>query len=549
MKKKISDNLYVLVALVPLAACVLALSFVTCRGAGEPGADMSGQAAAPRAGMAEDEPGAAVIPEELVRPAVLAGSWYLKDPVKLRNRLNQYLERAGKIEAKSRPVALISPHAGYRYSGQAAAYGYKALKGWDIRRVILLGVSHGYPYMGASIADVEYYLTPLGRAQLDVEAVEVLRKSPLFGHRRQVHRREHSVEIQIPMLQAALEGQDFTIVPIVFGALKEKHYPEIAAQLKKIMDDKTVVVASSDFMHYGERFGYLPFHAQVPKRIEETDRKAIDRILAKDFDGFWDHYERTGNTICGRVPIGVLLKLLPEGARGMLLRYYRSGDMSGEWHGSVSYADILFTEGKGPKGAPPVRITGSERQTREAAMLTRKEQAEVLALAKETVSAFVSAGKVPDANALSAAVEAGLKKERGVFVTLRRHGRLRGCIGSIVGTEPLFRGVIRNAISASAHDRRFNPVQPAELKDITVEVSVLSPLTKVDTYEEILPGWHGIVLKMDGRSSVYLPQVLVETGWPLEQALTQLSKKAGLGPNDWRIGAEFHVFEAQIIPE
>ncbi|MEE8424182.1 MAG: AmmeMemoRadiSam system protein B, partial [Elusimicrobiota bacterium] len=464
---------------------------------------------------------------------------------RLRERLGLYLERAGKPNIPGRPVALVSPHAGFRFSGQAAAYGFKALSGKRIRRVVVLGLSHRVPYRGASVPDVTHYETPLGKIPVDVSAVRRLREHPLFENRPEVHRSEHSIEMQLPFLQAVL-GNQFKLIPITFGSLEKGDYRAAADAIRKILDQDTLIVASSDFMHFGRRFGYRPFERSIPAGIEASDRQAIAAILSKNFDSFYGYHRRTGTTICGRVPIGVLLNLLGDSAKGRLLRYYRSGDMTGEWDGSVSYASILFTEGGG-KG--PLEFVGSERKTREEAMLDPKAQSAVLALARATVESFVRGGKAPDPDKLSAEVRKGLQVERGVFVTLRKHGHLRGCIGSIVGVEPLYKGVVGNAINSCAYDRRFKPVKPDELKDITVEVSVLSPLRRVSDWRRILPGWHGVVLRKGNRRSVFLPHVALEFNWEIEETLSRLAVKAGMPPDAWKSGAEFSVFEAQIIPE
>ena len=146
-------------------------------------------------------------------------------------------------------------------------------------------------------------------------------------------------------------------------------------------------------------------------------------------------------------------------------------------------------------------------------------------------------------------MSAGLKKNLGVFVTLKKHGQLRGCIGHIIPQGPLYQGVMENAVNSCSYDRRFSPVTPEELKDIDIEISVLSPLKSVDHYEQIIPGWHGIILQKEGRQSVYLPQVLMETGWEVEEALSHLSVKAGLPRDAWKSGTTFHTFEAQLFSE
>jgi AmmeMemoRadiSam system protein B len=414
-----------------------------------------------------------------VRPSVLAGGWYLADPEALSRRLSLYLERTGKAEVKGRVLGLVSPHAGYMYSGQAAAYGAAAIRGQKVRRVVVMGISHQVPLKGASVPEFTHYETPLGRIPVDQKACALLRRNKLFGAQPNADRREHSIEIQLPFLQAVL-GKGFELVPIMFGDLSEAEHAEAAAEVSKLLDEGTLLVASSDFVHYGRRFAYRPFERDIPKNIESLDRTALDAILKKDFKAFHGHVEKTGATICGRVPIGVLLLALPKDAAGSLLRYYRSGDMSGEWDGSVSYAAVAF--------GGTVSFKGSEREKREAAMLGPEEQKEVVALARATLEAYVREGKVPEEKSLEAGVRPGLKKDRGLFVTLRKHGELRGCIGDIVGRQPLYKGVVENAVNAAARDTRFTPVQEGELKDITVEVSVLSPLKPAGGWRDILPG-------------------------------------------------------------
>ncbi|MFA5141159.1 MAG: AmmeMemoRadiSam system protein B [Elusimicrobiota bacterium] len=475
-----------------------------------------------------------------VRPGILAGGWYPADPEALRHRLKLYLDRTGKTEVKGRVLGLVSPHAGYMYSGQAAAYGAAAIRGQKIRRVVVMGISHRYPLKGASVPEFTHYETPLGRIPVDQKACAFLRQNKLFGSYPNADRQEHSIEIQLPFLQAVL-GKDFELVPIMFGELTEAEHAEAAAEVRKLLDEGTLLVASSDFVHYGSRFGYRPFERDIPKNIEALDRTALDAILKKDFKTFHGHVEKTGATICGHVPIGVLLLALPKDAKGSLLRYYRSGDMSGEWDGSVSYASVAF--------GPAISFKGSERETREAAMLDPEEQKEVVALARATVEAYVRGRKVPDEKSLEAKVRKGLKKDRGLFVTLRKHGELRGCIGDIAGREPLYKGVVANAVNAAVNDTRFSPVQAGELGDITVEVSILSPLKPAGGYRDILPGWHGVVLSKGRRGAVFLPQVAVEFGWEVEEFLSHLARKAGMGADDWREGAGFELFEAQIVPE
>ena len=145
-----------------------------------------------------------------------------------------------------------------------------------------------------------------------------------------------------------------------------------------------------------------------------------------------------------------------------------------------------------------------------------------------------------------------MKAKGGAFVTLRNHGRLRGCIGTIIARGPLVDSVVENAVHAATRDWRFraNPVTAGEMKDITVEISVLSPPRLVDGPDKIELGKHGVILTRGTRRSVYLPQVATETGWDLETFLSHLSEKANLPADAWRRhGTRIEVFTAEVFGE
>lgn len=276
-----------------------------------------------------------------MRKSPIAGSWYPGTKEKLNAMVGTLLDNAVLPSLTGRPFGIISPHAGMQYSGQAAAYGFKALRGSGIKRVILLGPSH-YTYMhGIAASGVDGYETPLGTVPVDRSICDALRRHSLFHGPQQAELPEHSLEMQLPFLQAVLT--DFTLVPLVVGELSGNEYEEAAQALRPYLDQTTVVVASSDFTHYGGRFGYVPFRDKVKQNLERLDGGAIKKIIARDFDGFMKYLDETGATICGARPIGILLKLLPGSASGTLLNYYTSGDLLQDFTDSVSYASIIFT--------------------------------------------------------------------------------------------------------------------------------------------------------------------------------------------------------------
>ncbi|MEW6534057.1 MAG: AmmeMemoRadiSam system protein B [Candidatus Auribacterota bacterium] len=276
-----------------------------------------------------------------VRESILAGSWYPGSKQALHTEVQSFLDKADPENVTGRIFAIISPHAGYRYSGRAAAYGYKLLKDKDIQRVIVLAPSHQWGFRGASILDVDAYETPLGVVPVDKEAGDQLRTHPLIENIPQADMREHSLEIQLPFLQEVLG--EFKLVPLVIGQLRGNDYSDIAQAIKPLLDDKTVVVVSSDFTHYGYNFSYIPFRDNVKNNLAKLDGGAVDTILNKNFDGFRSYLSDTGITICGKDPICVLLQMLPENADGTKLIYYTSGDVTGDFVSSVSYVSIVFT--------------------------------------------------------------------------------------------------------------------------------------------------------------------------------------------------------------
>jgi hypothetical protein len=276
-----------------------------------------------------------------VRPSALKGSWYPANSEELERQVDGFLRKVPQSVEGQGIVGMISPHAGYIYSGEAAAWGYKNLHGISFRRVIILAPSHYIAFEGLSIPQVAFYETPLGRVTVDEASCESLLKKPLFHSIRAAHQREHAIEIQLPFLQRTLK--DFNLVPLVVGTLKADEYERVSNELQGLLGPDSLLIASSDFTHFGPRFQYVPFTHDLRENISRLDQGAIDLILKRDWAGFLDYRERTHATICGFRAIALLLKTLPPDVHGRLLRYCLSGDMTGDYTNSVSYASIIFT--------------------------------------------------------------------------------------------------------------------------------------------------------------------------------------------------------------
>jgi len=475
--------------------------------------------------------------QKKVLDSPVAGSWYPGEASALRREIEGYLSRAdvSDLAGFRGPIfGLISPHAGYRYSGGVAAHGYRLLRDRKVRRVIVMGPSHYVGFRGLALPDATHWRTPLGEVPLDRDAIQRLAAaSKLFSFREDAFRREHSVDIQIPFLQVV--SPEAVLVPIVVGHIGPDEAREAARALRSVTDETTVVVASSDFTHYGPNYDYVPFRDRVEDRLADLALDAAKAISKLDVDGFFEHLEKTGDTICGAAPISVLLAALPAGTEAVPLKFDTSGRMTGDFTNSVSYFSIAFI--------PPRRPAQFDGVT----ILDESAQAWLLKLARETLRRHLAGKPLPDPPLPEVPPKA--REEYGVFVTLKKHGDLRGCIGSIVGTEPLYRGVIQNAVNAASHDPRFEPMTLAEEPEVEIEISVLTPLKPVEDIRDIRIGRDGIVLGKSGRRAVFLPQVAPEQGWDLETTLTHLSYKAGLPGDAWRFGARFETFQAHVFHE
>jgi AmmeMemoRadiSam system protein B/AmmeMemoRadiSam system protein A len=460
----------------------------------------------------------------------LAGVWFTDDPKQLTREVDVYLAASEQKEIDS-VIALLLPHAGYRYSGMVAASAVRQIAGRSFSRVIVLGASHRIPLLdSASIPDVDYIETPIGRVALDREVIEILWRNAGFESRPEVHTHEHSVQIELPFLQRALG--DFKLVPMVCGPLTKNGAQRIATALLRCIDSETLVVVSSDFVHYGRAFGYVPFPDDIREILRALDYGAVEQIEEKNLEGFLDYIKRTGATVCGRSPIAVLLAMLPEQAQVQFMKYDTSGNLTGDWGHCVSYLSAVVT------GAWV--LPDSEQEG-----LSTAEKTALLAVARHQIALRLgSAAPDPEVN-----ITPAMQEIMGAFVTLHKHGQLRGCIGEIFPRRALLDAIKEQAVNAAFYDPRFPRLRDKELDEIDIEISALTAPYPVGSFEEIEIGKHGVVLYKGAHSAVFLPQVAPEQGWGVVETLTHLSMKAGLSPDAWHSDCEFHVFEAIVFRE
>ncbi len=477
------------------------------------------------------------LPKTILRSS-LAGSWYLADPEALKRQLDSFFQKADSKTIEN-VMALILPHAGYTWSGQTAAYGLKTTNK-QYKRIIVIGPSHRFRIEDIlSVPRVTHYETPLGQIPLDVEFINKLLKHPMFQNVPQVHKYEHSVQIEVPILQHC--QKDFKLVPIVAGECSLETINKAGAVLCSLIDDETLVIASSDFVHYGTGHGYVPFTKNIPEQIKDLDMRAYEYIARLDGKGFLDYRKRTGATICGCMPIAILLSMLEQGSKAELIKYTTSGKLTEDYSNSVSYLSIAFS-GKWKKNSELIIQENSQE-------LSEEDKKQLLVLARKTIVYALRNRMVPQAADLGITISDPMRYPRAAFVTLKKHSLLRGCIGDIFPQRPLYKSIINNAINACFNDRRFQPVTEDECDDITIEISALTTPESVNSADKIRIGTDGVVLSKDGHSAVFLPQVAPEQGWDINQTLTQLSLKAQLPADAWKEGASFLVFQADVFGE
>lgn len=516
-----------------LAACLSILIFCGCKKDAAPSAPAV-EPSTPEAAMKTT-----AVRNKKVHRSQLAGSWYSADARRLAAEIDGYLA-AAETTALDPIAALLLPHAGYRYSGAVAAHGLKQIAGRYYRRVIVLGPSHRLPLTNAAVlSDATHYATPLGETPLDLDFIAALQKSPLFRVDGRADEGEHSVQIELPLLQKVLT--DFQLVPIVVGQIDAATARAMGRALHDLLDEQTLLVVSSDFTHYGSRFGYLPFRDDVPENLEKLDLGAFQRIAAKDLDGFAAYLDQTRATICGRGPIMVLLAMLDDDFAVHLLKYDTSGRITGDWANSVSYVAAAVTGAWAPVKQTPAANPDDP--------LGAGDKEQLLKLARGTMEYYLTNNRVPSPAEVGVEITAPMQTIMGAFVTLKKHGDLRGCIGEIIPFRPLYQAVQAQAVNAAVNDRRFSPVRPGECSELEVEISALTPSRPVSSPEEIIVGRHGVVLKKHGRQAVFLPQVAPEQGWDRDTMLEYLAMKAGLPRDAWRQGAQFDVFEAIVFHE
>lgn len=472
--------------------------------------------------------------DELRMPAV-SGQFYPADPTELRTLLSGYFSDLPAQVHK--PVrAVIVPHAGFVFSGEVAAAGFGMIEpGSDYKRVFILASSHRAHFKGASVYDRGNYQTPLGEVAVDLEIARKLTSgSGFFQYLPEAHRQEHSIEVQLPFLQY-LFGENLRIVPVVIGDNSAGASLQIANSLRPYFTEENLFVISCDFSHYPD---YESANLWDRITAEAILTNSPQHFLATMTDTADDHVRGLATRACGWTSVLTLMYLTQdqEGLAYDHVLYRNSGDSEyGDKSRVVGYHAIAVL-------AAEKNVT-----TTSAMSFTERDKELLLMLARRTIDAELSGNIWPDLQASD--ISSSLAVPCGAFVTLRLAGDLRGCIGTFVSDDPLHKVVQQMAAAAAFEDRRFMPLSKAELSHVEIEISVLTPLERIYSADEIQLGVHGIYIRKGDRAGTFLPQVAIEAGWSKDEFLGHCSRdKARIGWEGWK-EAELYTFRAIVFHE
>ncbi|MGV8073878.1 MAG: AmmeMemoRadiSam system protein B [Syntrophobacteraceae bacterium] len=469
---------------------------------------------------------------EKVRESVIAGSWYPGHPDTLQREIRKYLDQADVSPPAGTLVALIVPHAGYMYSGGVAAYAYKLLEGRKFDRVMIVAPSHRAYFKGASVSDLGGYRTPLGHVPLDHHLVDALhRHSEIIQDVPDADAQEHSLEIQLPFLQVILK--DFQLTPVIMGEQSFEACEQLAHIIADICRDEDVLlVASSDLSHYH------PYN----------EAKRLDQIVTEKVDGFDPQglaqaLSKGECEACGAGPMMTVMLAAKElGAnRAKVLHYANSGDVTGDTRGVVGYLAAALYSNPG---------TDRKRQHPERGKvgvdlgLSNEEKQTLREIALQAIRSHCLGEPMPDLPVASH----NLSEPRGAFVSIHKGKELRGCIGALEGMGPLHKTIEMMAIQAAFSDPRFPPLDSSELASIDIELSVLTPFTRMKDLSEIEIGKHGLLIRKGYHSGLLLPQVATDNNWDREHFLEWTCRKAGLLTDAWKApDTEIYLFSADVF--
>ncbi len=461
----------------------------------------------------------------------MAGSFYPDDSAALFNMVDTMLANAAPAEIDGKPLVLISPHAGFVYSGPIAAESHKLLGRYpEIKTAIILGFKHRVDYRGVAIWAEGSWKTPIGKIAINKAlAKEILNSADFIADQHSLFREEHSLETQIPFLQLA--SPDLSIVPLQIGAQEKEIIEKLTDKLYDILKDRDdfVIIASTDMTHYKSR-----------SQCAAIDSVSAEYITAIDGSGLWRASEKGSAQLCGAAPVAVALELAKKlGAdKAEILKHSDSGVYGGNTKSVVSYLSAVIYKSGGNSGEKSTGLTGED-------YLSNQQQQKLLDIARRSIIAYLENKPMPEFDINDELLES----PGAAFVTINKNHQLRGCIGYTEPIMPLYKTISTCAVKAASEDPRFQPLTKEEYPAISIEISVLTPLQEIKDVSKIEVGRHGLMLQKGYNRGLLLPQVAVDYGWDRTQFLNATCRKAGMAPVCWKENCDIYVFSAEVFGE
>ena len=475
---------------------------------------------------------------QVVRPATQAGRFYERNPQTLSREVDHMLAQYANNGTNDNVAALIVPHAGYYFSGNVAASAYARLAPTlPYKRIFLLGPSHHVWLDGASVnIGADYYATPLGQVKVDNEtARQLIDTDTVFTYRPQSHEREHCLEVQLPFLQRLYAHRSSTkevppIVPIIISTNDYRKLKRMAEALRPFFTDENLFIISSDFSHYPSYANACAVDARTGKAVESGD---VEQFIATIKENAHSGIHNLATSACGESPIITLMLMLDSRYQVKHIMYQNSGDVDdGDLQRVVGYHAFTILRNHQTQTCTDFPLSDDEKRIlKDIALQSIRDSIDGKSAARPALNAQSSV----------------LNSKCGAFVSLHKHGHLRGCIGHFGEDVPLHKVVAEMARAAAFEDPRFLPVRREELDDIDIEISVLTPMRRIHSLDEFQLHRHGIYIRKGRRSGTFLPQVADQVNWTKEEFVGHCSQdKAGIGWDGWK-DAELYVYEAIVF--
>lgn len=278
----------------------------------------------------------------IIRNSIAAGAFYPRGSSDLRTTMDKFMKRIGEVD-KRNVVGAVAPHAGYIYCGKPQAFVYKSIP--ENTTFVIIGPNHMGLGAQASVMCEGVWKTPLGICRIDSElARSILEKSSKLEEDLHAHTQEHSIEVQLPWLQYMFSSVSF--VPICIGSSSPEVYKDIGFAIRDSIKGNQVVIASSDFTHFGESYGYTPVSggpSNILRYMEGVDLEAAKAVTDLAPERFLEIVRKYRATICGRAAIATMLYAVKDRAtRGTVLDYCTSYELSRDINSLVGYCGIVL---------------------------------------------------------------------------------------------------------------------------------------------------------------------------------------------------------------